>query len=138
VEGRSGEIEKNHPDAAKAIFRFISRNTTLDTHRATEEELLQETIDELKDALEEDLPKIKDVFELRNFEYKYPTFKKKIDEKAEQFKNTKHGYRRICCVPSFALGLVMASRFETHFTHATWFKLATLTEMLNVYGTVSG
>jgi hypothetical protein len=137
VERCSGKIEALHPDAAKAIFRLISRNTTLDTYHATDEERLQEIVDELKDALEDDLLNIKDVTQVENFEFKYPRFKKKTDEKAEKFKYTKYSYRRICSVPSFALGLVMASRVQTHFTHASWFKLGVLNGMLGVYGTVS-
>ena len=80
---------------------------------------------------------MKDIPSTENFEIRYPRFKKKVEVKAEQFKSTRHAYRRICCVPAFALGLVMVSRIQTHYTHAPWFKLNTLDKMLDVYGTVS-
>ena len=40
-------------------------------------------------------------------------------------------------MPSFTFGLVMVSRMQTHFTHAPWFKLRSLSEMIDVYGMVS-
>jgi hypothetical protein len=111
----------------------------LETHRATDEELLQEVVDELKDALEEDLVRIrsKESLEDEDFEFKYPKFKKAVDEKALLFKQKTHGYRQICCLPSFALGLVMASRIQSHFTHAPWFKIVALGNMIDVHGTVT-
>jgi len=123
-----------------ALYRFISRNITVASRVATEEELLQETLDEMKDALEEDLAirremQREDVEE--DFEFKFVRFKAKADERAEHFKRTSHGYRRICCVPAFALGLVMASRFQGHYAHAPWFRLKNLAGMIDVYGTVS-
>jgi hypothetical protein len=122
-----------------ALYRFISRNITNTSRAATEEELLQETLDEIKDALEEDISsrakrQIDDANE--DFEQKYPRFKAKTEERAEHFKRTSHGYRKICSVPSFALGLVMASRFHGHYTHAPWFKTQTLVKMIDVYGSV--
>lgn len=133
----SAKIEREHEDQSKAIFRLVSRNTTLETYRATEEELLQEVVDELKDLLEEDLLEPKARMPDYLFECRYPRFKKAVDEKAVQFKQKKHGYREICCLPSFALGLVMASRVQSHFKHAPWFKVGHLGDMVDVYGTVS-
>lgn len=112
-----------------------------ESRNATEEELLQEIVDEMKDCLEDDLKarrlsqRAED--EDEDFDVKYPKFKKRVDDKANLFKRSSHGYRRICCVPSFALGLVMASRMQTHFTHAPWFKFTNLVGMIDVYGTVS-
>jgi len=122
----------------KAIFRLISRNETKGAQRATEEELLQEVVDELKDVFELDLAAIKDPVEARDedFKIKYPQFFKRVALEADSFKK-KAGYRQICCLPAFALGLVMASRIPSHYTHAHWFNLKSLTDMINVHGTVS-
>jgi len=123
-------------DRAKAIFRLISRNTRKGVHRATEEELLQEVIDELKDALESDIASIQDPSKIEDFNIKYPNYMAKIEQKAELFKRTTQGYRQICCVPAFALGLVMASRVKSHYIHAKWFKVGSLTKIIGVHGTV--
>jgi hypothetical protein len=72
-----------------------------------------------------------------DFNLKYPKFLEMTVIKADKYKRGSSAYRRICCVPSFAFGLVMASRMQTHFTHAPWFKLRSLSEMIDVYGTVS-
>lgn len=107
------------------------------THLATEEELLQEVIDELKDAIEDDIASGIGSSRDQDFKYKYPLFLKKVKEKAEQFKQNGSGYRAICCLPAFALGLVFASRIRSHYTHSPWFKLGRLSKMIDVYGTVS-
>jgi hypothetical protein len=121
---------------AKAIFRLISRNERKGTYRGTDEELLQEVVDEFRDAFELDRSTMEDDSE-EDFSSKYPTFMKKVADKADLFKQNAHGYRRICCLPSFAFGLVMASRIPSHYTHAPWFKLGTLSEMIDVHGAVS-
>lgn len=123
----------------RAIFCLISRNETKGVHSATKEEFLQEIIDELKDALELDLKNLKDPSHSREEDYKikYTTFLNKVKLKADFFKQNSNGYRRICCLPSFSLGLVMASRILSHYTHAPWFKLRNLSEMIGVHGTVS-
>jgi hypothetical protein len=84
-----------------------------------------------------DLVHKKDASPEEDYKYKYPRFSDKVKEKADQFKQNAHGYRNICCLPSFALGLVMASRIPSHYTYAPWFKLGVLTKMINVHGTVS-
>jgi hypothetical protein len=99
--------------------------------------MLQEVIDELKDAFEMDLRNMVDPSREDDFKYKYKRFMDKVKEKAELFKQTSSGYRRICCMPSFVFGLVMASRIPGHYTHASWFKLTMLSDMIQVYGTVS-
>jgi hypothetical protein len=106
----------------------------------TDEELLQEIVDELKDTLEEDLAILKDADREEDFNFKYPLFVEKVGEKAKVLKDLPKvatGYRQICCLPSFALSLVSASRIPSHYTHAPWFKLGHLTEMVGVYGAVS-
>jgi hypothetical protein len=122
---------------AKAIFRFISRNETKGNRCATEEELLQEVVDELKDALELDLVSLGDQSLGEDFKVKYLTFVDKANKKADWFKNKSHNYRQICSLPSFALGLVMASRIPSHYTHAPWFRIKALMDMMGVHGSVS-
>lgn len=93
-------------------------------------------IDELKETFDSDLRKVTERTKSEDFTYKYPEFVKKVEEKAKSFKAAAHRYRHICGVPSFALGLVMASRIQSHYTHSPWFKLGILGDMLDVYGTV--
>lgn len=123
----------------KAIFRLISRNERKGVHRATDEELLQEVIDEIKDEFESDLSTIGDPIRARkeDFKFIYPLFMEKVKVKADAFKQKSQGHRQICCLPSFAFGLVMASRIPGHYTHAPWFKIKTLGEMIDVHGAVS-
>ena len=108
------------------------------THNATDEELLQEIVDELKDAFEADLEmNVDNARYSEEFDVKYPSYMTKAKEKAAKFKQTFKGYRRICCLPSFSFGLVMASRVHSHYIHAPWFRLASLDSMIDVHGTVS-
>ncbi|KAI9442816.1 hypothetical protein BJY52DRAFT_1194722, partial [Lactarius psammicola] len=129
-------IEANEKELSTAIYRFLSRNETKDTHMATEEELLIEVVDELKDAYEIDLAKRGDRARNLDAAALYPTFMNKAKEKAALFKDSRAsvGHRRLCSVPSFALGLVMASRIRRHYTHALWFNVQTLTTMLDSHG----
>lgn len=129
------KIEEENPIEAKAIFRWLSRNATESVHGATTEELLQEVVDEMKDELEEDL-KLSPAAD-EDMEFKYPRFMKKVKDKAEEYKRNSHGYRKICCVPPFCLGLVMASRVPGHYMRSPWFKLGVLEDMIDVYGSVS-
>lgn len=99
--------------------------------------MLQEVLDELNDALELDLAHMTDLACEEDIEIKYPEFIEKTHQKADQFKQNSHGYRQICCLPSFALSLTMASKVQSHYTHAPWFKLSALSEMIGVHGAVS-
>src|SRR5712691_1514069 len=93
----------------KYMFRYLSRNQIKDSFRATDEEKLIVL---------------------------YPKFCEAVKAKAEQFKDDK-GYRRLCCVPSFVLGLAMSGRVARHFKHSPWFTIGKLGEMLGDYGGVS-
>jgi hypothetical protein len=121
----------------RAIYRLISRNERKGSYLATEEELLQEVVDEFKDSFEVDLASMEDPLREEEFKIKYPRFMDAVNNRAERFKQKSSGYRQICCMPSFVFGLVMASRIPTHYTHASWFRLTALTDMIDVHGTVS-
>jgi hypothetical protein len=127
-------IEKLDRQLAMAVFRFLSRNEVLESRRATDEELLLEIVDELRDALEEDIrnPTNEEDDPLTM----YPTFMKTLQQKANEYKDIPR-YRKLCSVPSFALALVMASRIRGHYTHSSWFKITYLYRMLDVHGAVS-
>jgi hypothetical protein len=102
---------------------------------ATDEGLLQEIVDELRDAFEKDLPRAMAMPEEDDLSILYPTFMDKVKHMAEEFKES-GGYRRLCKVPSFALALVMVSRIRRHYTHCSWFKISTLQTMLSIHGGV--
>jgi hypothetical protein len=122
---------------AKAVFRLLSRNETRATQKATEEEHLQEIVDSLKDSLEKDLRKLTDRTRDDDYEVIYPLFMEAVAKKAEKYKSTTQGYRQLCCLPRFALALVMASRVWRHYRHAEWFCMPKLKNMVEVHGGVS-
>jgi hypothetical protein len=133
-------IEDGKQDMDRAVFRLISRNATLGEHKATDEELLQELLDYMKDAFESDLADLEDDASSSSYEdYQvlYPKFMKAIQRKADKLKKDSQGYRQICLMPTFALGLVMVSRVRSHYIHAKWFKIGSLNRMVYIHGGVS-
>jgi hypothetical protein len=121
-------IEGQESAPAQVVFRQMSQNTSKGQRLATEEELLQEIVDERARTIQtrEDDPNIL-----------FPTFMEKVQAKAEEYKDV-GGYRRLCSVPSFTLALVSVSRIRRHYTHCSWFKISTLQKMVDVHGGVSG
>jgi len=115
----------------------MSRNQIKDSYKATEEEKLIEVVDELMEYLNEDLGRGLEAEGEDILGVLYPKFCDAVKLKAEQFKDEHKGYRRLCCVPSFVLGLAMAGRVGRHFKHCAWFMIGTLSEMLGEYGGVS-
>lgn len=105
---------------------------------ATDEELLQEIVDVLVDKYKKDFKRQGE--QGRNLDMSmalvYPEFTKAAKEAADKFKE-EPDHRRLCSVPSFALGLAMASQIPKHYKHASWFNIETLTEMLESHGAVS-
>ena len=125
------------PDMGRIVFRLISRNETKGNKKATEEEFLQEIVDHFKDAFVSDRAKINDWTNGEDYEVLYPTFMARVVSKAEEFKRNVTGYRQICCLPRFALALVMMSRVRSHYTHSPWFNITDLKTMVEVHGGVS-
>jgi hypothetical protein len=121
----------------EVMYRFLSRNMVKGTWQATEEERLIELVVELSDHLRTDQKKgLSDPNE-DDLAVLYPAFSRALQAKAKAFIN-EGGYRRLCSVSSFFLGLVMLSRVRRHYTHAPWFKVTMLNEMLKTHGGVSG
>lgn len=134
------KIEARGPILAKATFRFISRNEANEQHPMTAEERLQEIVEMLKDAYEEDLDAnekngVKNIDE-RDPDTLYPRFTKLAQETAKTYKDSQ-GHGSLCTDTSFALGLVMASRIFRHYLHAPWFNVKELRRMLDEHGAVS-
>jgi hypothetical protein len=117
------------------MYRFLSRNEYRGTYAITEEEKLLEVIDELKDYLEINLRTATPSIDEDEPKHLYPTFDMELATKSKTFIG-EGDYRRICCIPRFFLGLVMLSRIQRHYTHAQWFRIPQLGEMLNVHGGV--
>jgi hypothetical protein len=120
-----------------AVYRFLSRNEWKGSLESTGEEKLLEIICELKDAYEDDLGRQDEIPKNSDAATMYPDFSKLAIEKAEEFKE-EGGFGRLLTVPSFALGLVMASRIRRHYTHAPWFNISKLSKMLEEHGAVRG
>lgn len=94
-----------------------------------------EVIDELKDFLEDDIENVRPSKGEDDPKTLYPSFSEELKNKSNEFKDTKD-YRRICCVESFMLGLVLISCARRHFTHAPWFRVTPLSAMIDVHGGV--
>ncbi|KAH9022645.1 hypothetical protein EDB85DRAFT_1895168 [Lactarius pseudohatsudake] len=129
----AAKIEQNPLNISTAIFRFLSRNETKGSRKATEEELLLEIVDELRDAYDRDVEVQGERPQDLDMAKRYPRFMEAAKAKAEEYKDAR-GHRRLCSVPTFALGLVLASRIWQHYTHSPWFNIATLTKMLDDHG----
>jgi hypothetical protein len=132
-----GKLEGKSRQEKTVMFRYMSRNQRKATLLATEEEKLVEVITELTDYLEEDLGRELDADGEDDLEVLYPKFSGAVEVKAKLFKDDK-GYRRLCCVPSFVLGLAMAGRAGQHYKHCEWFGIGRLGSMLGECGGVSG
>jgi hypothetical protein len=118
------------------IYRFLSRNIDKGVWKATDEEKLTELVVELRDHLLNDLETVTADPSEDNLEILYPTFSQEVQAKAKAFVN-EGGYRRLSCVSSFFLGIVMLSRIRRHYTHAPWFKVTVLDTMIKDHGGVS-
>ena len=128
----------NDHDMADAIFHLLSRNEKKSTYKATEEEELLEMVNELRRAYMKDVSRSKEADEEEaDYMNNFSNFMAAAEEKAEAYKQTNAGFRRLACMPTFTLSLVMASQVRRHYTHATWFKLGVFKEMVEVHGAVS-
>ena len=121
----------------EAVFQFLSRNERLGNQMATPEEYLQEIANELKVWFQKDCGAARQRNTTDDMEVQYPELMAAISQKAEIFKSTNHGFRRIFCIPTFGVGLVMASRIRKHYTHSRWYNIQSLLGMVGVHGTVS-
>jgi hypothetical protein len=137
------KLAKHGPDEATAMFHFLSRNLVRGSHKATDEELLQEIVNEMKLQYEKDVAEMKalgkDLQRTRDdeeYSILYPKFTDTAKNKASVYKHVAVGHRNLCSISSFALALVMASMIRRHYIHASWFKMRTLTKMTKVHGTV--
>lgn len=133
-------IEANQPELATATFRFLSRNEVNQSLPATPEERLLEIVNELRDAYEVDLVETEKANKNRtedDVNAITKCFEDTLAAKVEAFK-TNNDARHLCTEPSFAQGLVMASRVRRQYTHSQWFTVKKLNEMLAAHGAVSG
>jgi|ERR1700730_135248 hypothetical protein len=132
----TGVIEAEEGIFPQVMFRFLSRNIVKGTWKATDEEKLIELVVELKDHLSVDLETVTASEDEDTLKTLYPAFMKHLDLKAQNFVG-EGGYRRLCCVSIFFLGLVMLSRVRRHYLHASWFKVSILDGMVKYHGGVS-
>ena len=135
------DVIKAHPESlSNAIFRFMSRNETKPVKPSTDEELLNEIVQGLRDRYNEDLADAaaKEAWreDDRDVSLMYPKYTEAAKEKADAYKELS-GYKRLLAVPGFTLGLVMVTRLKRHYQRAPWFKVTTLGNMLENHGAVS-
>jgi len=129
-------IESHPKIGSTVIYRFLSRNTQKDSLCATDVEKLLEIVSELADHLEVDLRQNVEDDDEDELEIAYPKFSAIVSAKAAMFKDAK-GYRLLCLVPSFVLGLAMTYRVTRHYNHSPWFTIKSLVDMIGDYGGVS-
>jgi hypothetical protein len=130
-------IDSLGEDLSYAVYRLASRNETRGNFRATDEELLQKLIDELEREFEKDLRTKTQLNKDEDYKVAYPLYTERIKDKAEKFKSVNNGFRKLASMPTFMLGMVMASRVRRHYGHVPWFKAPNLIKMVDVHGTVS-
>jgi uncharacterized protein YdiU (UPF0061 family) len=138
-------------DLIQAIFWLLSRNETKSSYKASSEEFLLEFLEEMNRAYQKDLRQLREKDKNKesmpedlkhaNVEAdsaaQYPKFMQAIARKSEEYKHEHSKFRRVSCMPSFVLSLVMVSRVSRHYTHASWFKVSTFNQMVEVHGAVS-
>jgi hypothetical protein len=129
-------LESEDGKHTEVMYRFLSRNMIKGAWQATDEEKLIELVLELRDNLSLDQEAERSDPDEDDLDVLYPAFSSALQEKAKAFIN-EGGYRRLCSVSSFFLGLVMLSRVRRHYTHAPWFKVSILNDMLKTHGGVS-
>jgi hypothetical protein len=130
-------LEDGEGRLPQVMFRFLSRNLIKGSWHATEEEKLIDLVVELKDHLSHDLENVNADPDEDNLEVLYPRFSKELDAKAKRFSG-EGGYRRLCSVRSFFIGIVMLLRIPRHYIHAPWFRVTMLTQMIDYHAGVSG
>ena len=117
-----------------ATFQLLSQNETNGHEGATKEEFLQEIIDDFKDAFEDNLHNLNAQGNDEDYKVMYSMFVQAVVEKLQQYVGNSTGYQQICCLPQFALGLVMASQIWSHYMYTSWFQISTLKAMIEVHG----
>jgi hypothetical protein len=134
-------IDAHDEDKREAIYQFLSENDDKAVHMKTDEERLQQLVNFLKLAFERDVRnnKLKErkPEEHEELRIKYPDYWERLAKINEEFIGINAGYRRLTCMPTFMLGLVMASRIRRHYVHASWFRVTSFNKMLEVHGGVS-
>ena len=130
------------------IYELLSRNEDKEVRMITEEEVLQTYINELKREFEKDIRnsakqekkrgKPRAAEEHEDLQKKYPLFSKRLEVFTTRFHSVNSGLRRLMLMPTFLVGLMMASRVGQHYQHASWFKVTSFMRMVEVHGSVSG
>jgi hypothetical protein len=105
---------------------------------ATDEEKLLDIVQELRVSLEMDMARHKEWDDDDDRpEVLYPTFCEAVKQKEAGLKKVP-GYRELCCLPSFVLGLTMVGRVRRHYTHMDWFNVGQLRVLVKEHGGVRG
>jgi hypothetical protein len=132
-------LESHEEDKTEALFQHLSQNEDLSLHKLTDEEKLQEILTQLKREFLKDLRKNteRESEEHEDLRVKYPKYTEKLNTFAKKYKNVNMGFRRLTLMPTFMLGLVMASRIRRHYQHAPWFRVGVFNKMAEVHGAVS-
>lgn len=121
------------------MFQYLSQNEMLGSHPVTDEEKLQQILTQLKREFLKDLRNNmeREMEEFEDLRVKYPKYSALLNSFATKFKQVNVGFRRLTCMPTFMLGLVMASRVQRHYQHAPWFRVGMFNKIVEVHGAVS-
>ena len=71
-----------------------------------------------------------------NYLEMFPIFHAVSKTKAERYNQESSGFRKLACLPTMMLALVMASRIRRHYVHALWFRIGMLERIVKVHGAV--
>ncbi|KAF8264416.1 hypothetical protein EI94DRAFT_1805833 [Lactarius quietus] len=131
-------IKANEEKLSKALFRFLLWNKVNQWLDVTPEERLLEIINELHDTYEEDLHLMEKTNKKREEDdgiHTLDKFNEKWLAKVEALKDN-NNLQHLFTKQLFAHGLVMVLWIQRHYTHAGWFTVKKLNEMLEDHGVV--
>lgn len=141
-----------------ATYQLLSKNQDKHVLKVTEEEELQQYVNELKHEFEKDLRDNlsreekkrererereegdgdgEDEDEDKDEQPKFPKYRARLKLITEDFGKVNTGFRSLMSMPNFLVGLMMASRVGRHYLHASWFTVTSFNRIMDVHGSVS-
>jgi hypothetical protein len=157
LKGVAEYLDQQHEDMTIATYQLLSKNQDKHVLKVTEDEELQQYVNELKHEFEKDLRDNllleeekreraregggdgdgdgKD--EDKDEQPKFPKYRARLKLITDDFGKVNTGFRSLMSMPNFLVGLMMASRVGRHYLHCSWFKVTSFNRMMDVHGSVS-
>jgi hypothetical protein len=138
-----------------ATYQLLSKNQDKHVLKVTEDEELQQYVNELKHEFEKDLRENLSLEERKrerereeggnddgetedqDEQPKFPRYRARLKLITDDFGKVNTGFRSLMSMPNFLVGLMMASRVGRHYLHSPWFTVTSFNRMMAVHGSVS-